>query len=82
MNEGDAMCARCRRRSCVRLDDVTPGLPSALQETGTGSVHVDHHLQNDRPVSSCANIFFQAHASVETRDPFRLTPQWTSSAEA
>jgi len=24
-------------------------------------VHVDHHLQDDQPVSPFANIFFQAH---------------------
>ena len=45
-------------------------------------VHVDHHLQDDQPVSSSSYIFFQAHVSVETRGPFRLIPPWASSAEA
>ncbi len=32
---------------------------------------------DDQPVSSSASIFFEDHASVKMRGPFRLIPRWT-----
>jgi len=40
-------------------------LPDLLDRAKLGFVHVDHHRQDDRPVSSFASIFFQAHTTVD-----------------
>jgi hypothetical protein len=41
-------------------------------------VHVDHHPCDDQlPSGSSSLARPQAHSSLETRGPFRLTPRWT-----